>query len=437
MKKRQPVAFMSYVHSDDKYGHLTQFRERLSDEVRMQTGEEFPIFQDRKDIWWGQNWKERIEESLDEVTFLISIITPSFFNSQACREELELFLERERKLKRNDLILPVYYVDCPLLNDEAKRATDELAELIAARQYADWRDLRFDPFTSPQVGKILAQLAVQIRDALERVQASQKTFIQEAAPAAARQPAGVPFLQSQSAESVSEISEATKRPYTKTEPLTCVVDPLHRGDYTTITEAIKAANPGDRILIRPGLYLEGLVIDKPLEIIGEGDPGEVVVQAVGKDALLFKTTMGRVVNLTLRQVGGGDWHCVDITKGRLELEGCDITSQSLASVAIHDGADPRLRRNRIHDGKQSGVYVNENGLGTLEDNDIFGNEYSEVAIKTGGNPTLRRNRINKNGYEAVWVFEGGGGTIEDNDLRDNGRGAWDISDDSMPKVKRA
>ena len=101
VKKRQPVAFMSYVHSDDKYGHLTQFRERLSDEVRMQTGEEFPIFQDRKDIWWGQNWKERIEESLDEVTFLISIITPSFFNSQACREELELFLEREKKLKRN------------------------------------------------------------------------------------------------------------------------------------------------------------------------------------------------------------------------------------------------------------------------------------------------------------------------------------------------
>ena len=51
--KRKPAAFMSYVHSDDKYGHLTKFRERLSDEVRVQTGEEFPIFQDRKDIQWG------------------------------------------------------------------------------------------------------------------------------------------------------------------------------------------------------------------------------------------------------------------------------------------------------------------------------------------------------------------------------------------------
>jgi hypothetical protein len=32
----------------------------------------------------------------------------------------------------------------------------------------------------------------------------------------------------------------------------------------------KAARPGDRILVRPGLYQEGLMIDKPLEIIGEG-----------------------------------------------------------------------------------------------------------------------------------------------------------------------
>ena len=163
---------MSYVHSDDKYGRLTEFRERLSDEVRVQIGEEFLIFQDRKDIQWGENWKKRIEESLDAVTFLIPIITPSFFNSPACRDELQRFLEREGKLGRNDLVLPIYYVDCPLLNDEGKRAGDELAQAIFAHQYADWRDLRFEPFTSPQVGKTLEKLAVQIRDALERVQIS-------------------------------------------------------------------------------------------------------------------------------------------------------------------------------------------------------------------------------------------------------------------------
>ena len=52
---KSAVAFMSYVRSDDEHenGRLTEFCKRLSGEVRMQTGEEFHIFQDRSDIASG------------------------------------------------------------------------------------------------------------------------------------------------------------------------------------------------------------------------------------------------------------------------------------------------------------------------------------------------------------------------------------------------
>lgn len=93
MSEINPAAFMSYAQADDVRRLLTQFRENLSAEVRVQTGEEFPIFQDRKDIHWGEQWKRRIEESLDAVTFLIPIVTPSFFKSTACRSELQQFLQ--------------------------------------------------------------------------------------------------------------------------------------------------------------------------------------------------------------------------------------------------------------------------------------------------------------------------------------------------------
>ncbi|CAK8716344.1 hypothetical protein GMJAKD_05510 [Candidatus Electrothrix aarhusensis] len=170
---RTALAFMSYVNLDDQHerGRLTRFRECLSGEVRMQTGEPFDIFQDRKDIAWGQQWQERIDESLDAVTFLIPIITPGFFRSDACRDELERFLKREEELKRGDLILPVYYIKCPVLQNKAKREHDTLAQVIAARQYADWRDLRFEDFTSPLVRKALANMAEQIVEALERSEA--------------------------------------------------------------------------------------------------------------------------------------------------------------------------------------------------------------------------------------------------------------------------
>lgn len=162
------VAFMSYAHRDDKYGHLTQLRKDLRDEVGRQLGEDFEIFQDRDAIKWGQNWKKRIEDSLDGVTFLIPIITPSFFNSRHCRDELQRFLDHEKDLDRDDLVLPIYYIDSALLEDDRKRESDKLAQIVADRQLADWRDLRFEPFDSPRVRKELSRLATQICDALER-----------------------------------------------------------------------------------------------------------------------------------------------------------------------------------------------------------------------------------------------------------------------------
>jgi len=449
MKEKNPVAFMSYFRFDDQHdeGRLSEFRERLSEEVRMQTGEDFPIFQDRN-IEWGQNWKERIEGALKEVTFLIPIITPGFFKSPACRGELEKFIRYEKKLERNDLILSVYYVGCPLLNEEEKRNKDELAKVIASRQYADWRELRFEPFTSPQVGKTLAQLAIQIRKAIERQagERAKKKLEAEKGPEKAARPARPRQEKTSEAELKSgqdsafdpgiSLEAASPRPSAKTEPPTHVVDPWHRGDFVSISQAIQTAQPGDRIIVRPGLYEEGLIMDKPLEIIGEGECSEIVIQAIGKEVILFKTTMGRVSNLTLKQIGGGNYFGIDITQGRLELEGCDITSQSLAGVAIHGGADPRLRRNRIHDGKQGAVFVYDNGQGTLEDNEIFGNARSGVIIKAGGNPTLRRNRIHDGKSSGVYVIDNGQGTLEDNEIFGNALAGVAITTGGNPTLRR-
>ena len=58
--QKSPLAFLSYAHIDDEYGLVTRFRKLLSHEMEIRTGESFPIFQDREDIAWGQQWKERI-----------------------------------------------------------------------------------------------------------------------------------------------------------------------------------------------------------------------------------------------------------------------------------------------------------------------------------------------------------------------------------------
>ena len=111
MSNTVPAAFLSYSHFDDEHDgqYITQFRKSLEGEVHALTGHNFVIFQDRRDIDWGQQWRQRIEQTIDSATFLITILSPKFFTSPECCREVKRFLEREQALGRNDLILPVYY----------------------------------------------------------------------------------------------------------------------------------------------------------------------------------------------------------------------------------------------------------------------------------------------------------------------------------------
>jgi hypothetical protein len=57
-----------------------------------------------------------------------------------------------------------------------------------------------------------------------------------------------------------------------------------------------------------------------VEIIGDGDVADIEIAASGKHAILFNASMGRIVNLTLKQTGGGKFYGVDIAQGRVDVE---------------------------------------------------------------------------------------------------------------------
>jgi TIR domain len=216
---------------------LSQLRQRLGAEVRAQTGQEFVIFQDRNDIGRGQNWQHRIEEALHAATLLLVIITPSLFRSPPCRTEFQKFLERERELRRSDLILPVYYISAREMDDRGMREADEMATVLASRQFADWRELRFEPFTSPLVRRAIAQLASGMRD----------TFWQ---------------------------------------PLAAPAAPSARPAKPPADPAEQTGTAG------PVLPKTELIVTKPLEILGDGPVSEIEIRARGADVLVFRATPG-------------------------------------------------------------------------------------------------------------------------------------------------
>jgi hypothetical protein len=169
MVERKPTAFMSYAEFDNQYlgGQLEALGKQLSQVVQFVTGDQFLIFQ-HSDVGWGQNLQQRMDQLLNQSTFLIPIITPGFFRSDDCRMELAHFIEREQRLGRSDLILPVYYVNYAPLNEGAQAGSDELVQMVAGRAYMDWRELRHAALDTPEVRQMLERMAEQMSAALAR-----------------------------------------------------------------------------------------------------------------------------------------------------------------------------------------------------------------------------------------------------------------------------
>lgn len=189
-------------------------------------------------------------------------------------------------------------------------------------------------------------------------------------------------------------------------------------------------------MVRPGLYQEGLVLDKAIEISGDGPVEDIVIESTDADCILMQTDYAVVRGLTLRgrmglQVEAGfrrDYCAVSISQGRLVLENCDVTSDGDTCIEIRGATtDPVIRSCKVHGGQVDGVFVYLNGHGTIVDCDIFANLHG-VSICEGGNPIVSQCRINHNEDQAVWIFDNGAGTIEDCDLTGNGTGAWLIED---------
>ena len=166
-----PEAFLSYTRLDDEYfgGAITSLRRLLELGVQVVTGDPtFNIFQDVDGIEFGQNWKKQLTEAISISRFLIPILTPLFFKSDACRDELKQFIEHEKSLGRDDLILPIYFVTAPVLERPELLKDDTLASEIGSRQRYDWRVQADLPLNDPKIRGAVRKLVEKIATAIAR-----------------------------------------------------------------------------------------------------------------------------------------------------------------------------------------------------------------------------------------------------------------------------
>jgi serine/threonine protein kinase len=205
-------------------------------------------------------------------------------------------------------------------------------------------------------------------------------------------------------------------------------------DYTTIQDAIQEALPGSQIVVHPGKYRDSLRIDKPIEIVGEGAPDEIVISTRDNHCVEIATPGPVLIRgITMRVKPGPEGvecYAVDVGTGKLVIEDCKIRSLTLACVAVHDSAQATLRHCLINGSRDVGVFVYDHGHGVFEECEITGHGATGVSISDGGQALFEKCYIHHNRGGGAAIFPRGSATFNSCRLVDNRKCGAAVADNA-------
>jgi nitrous oxidase accessory protein len=172
------------------------------------------------------------------------------------------------------------------------------------------------------------------------------------------------------------------------------------GKYSTISEAVKAANAGDTILVSPGTYVENVAVDKPLKIVSTNGAQATVVKAsdTSKDVFLLGSSDISIQGFTI--MGGNR----GVTFGQ---SNCVLT-------------------NSVVNGNVFGVYLASATSNLVSNNNLNGNGFGIYLDGSSGNKLSNNSASNEKGgggkaslSDGIYMYNSHNNNVVRCDLSDN------------------
>lgn len=150
---------------------------------------------------------------------------------------------------------------------------------------------------------------------------------------------------------------------------TIIVSPA--GKFRSVTAAISAAQPHDRILVKAGVYREPtIVVGKPVEIIGEGFP---VLDGAGAQGIMTVTADSVTIRGLHFEHGGTsfveDWAAVKVINASACVIEDNLIDDAFFGIYLARVNGCSIKRNRIRANRPREM-VSGNGIHLWQSNDI-------------------------------------------------------------------
>lgn len=130
--------FLSYKREDneDLGGVVDRIRADLSGWYAAHTGKSLRVFIDRESIGWGEDWRQKIRESVERATVFVPAVSMRYFTSQNRREELMSFYNNAEQLGVTELLLPIVLMGEDQIRADDPREEVRLIERVNHKRFA-------------------------------------------------------------------------------------------------------------------------------------------------------------------------------------------------------------------------------------------------------------------------------------------------------------
>jgi len=152
-------------------------------------------------------------------------------------------------------------------------------------------------------------------------------------------------------------------------------------NYSSIQDAVNAAKPGDVIYVFNGTYMENIVVNKNIKLLGEDKEG-VKIESGHRDGIV-------------------------LTADKIELSGFSIDARN-ADDWSDSAIDIKSNNNFIHDiniinSNWYGIFIYNRSFNRIEFVNIEGNDIG-IWLCRSNNNTIYRNNFSSNDFIGLWLW---------------------------------
>lgn len=209
-------------------------------------------------------------------------------------------------------------------------------------------------------------------------------------------------------------------------------------NYTTIQEAIDAAEPGDEVFVYSGDYHENLVITKDIILTGQSKDDTIIDGSLNGHVVYVHGSDGSEIDIqisgfTIRNAGGTGKDCIalDYVNDGTINDNRVMNSEDSDGIQLSHCSGITISGNAINSNLEgNGINLVASANNIINDNQIENNQKGIYLSSVSNTNIIYDNTINGNSLYGAHIIQSSNNRLYLNDFSNNGQNAQDSSTNS-------